>query len=401
MKIGNFTFLCRTKTSFGMNALEHLPFDLSGMGAQKPLVLVDKKAPTKPLVRAFKESGMTLGICPPMDSDKAPDPKMVKELYQMFTSKGYDSIMALGNVTDMAKILNIVVSLGPDALKTANDPAWIPLKPFVYIPIGVGTGMETNTIARINGKVFDSPFLMPDLAIIDPGMLTPDTSTDLVNSDLVNAGLTCLSVCCEAHVRSNNPPARAYAGVGIGLVMENLQALLERLDPLAKPDPKAAGNFLLNLTHASTITGIVLANCQPLLSVTLGRIVADHCTASPGQAMAILLPVVLAFFAKDTPELGDLALPLLGKDDFSSVPVSQRPGRALAKIQDLLNTLYLFSSGTLPRTLEDAGMDKQAIETLAQTLLSDPHALDSQGLDIKQARTIMDHALDGRPVHLA
>lgn len=398
METRNFTFLCRTKTNFGINALEHLPFDLSAMGVQKPLVLLDREAAglTKPLARVFKESGMTLGLCPPMDAGLASDPKMLKELYQIYTNKGFDCIMALGtdHVADLAKILNITVSLGPDALKTANDPARItrPLKPFVYIPTGVGTGLETGTIARINGKIFDSPFLAPDLAVIDPVMLTPDTPTVLVN-----AGLTCLSVCCEAHVRSNNPLARAYASVGIGLVMENLLPLLKRQDPLAKPDKKTAKNLLLNLAHASTITGIVLSNCQPLVGVTLGRLVADHCMASPGQAMAMLLPVVLDFFAQETPELGDLALPLVGMDDFCVAPVRQRPGRALGKIQDLLSALYLFSSGTLPRTLEDAGIDKKALETLA--LFPDPPDLGA--IDLKQARTILDHALDGRPVRLA
>ncbi len=398
METRNFTFLCRTKTNFGMNALEHLPFDLSAMGAQKPLLLLDRDAAnlTKPLARAFKESGMILGLCPPLDSEKASDPKMLKELYQIYTNKGFDCIMALGtdHVADLAKILNIALSLGPDALKTANDTARItrPLKPFVYIPTGVGTGLETGSIARINGKIFDSPFLAPDLAVIDPVMLTPNTSTALIN-----AGLTCLSVCCEAHVRSKNPLARAYASVGIGLVMENLLPLLNLQEPLAKPDKKAAKNLLLNLAHASTITGIVLANCPPLAGVTLGRLVADHCTASPGQAMAILLPVILDFFAQETPELGDLALPLVGVDDFCSIPVPQRPGRALGKIQDLLSTLYRFSSGTLPRTLEDAGMDEKAIETLA--LFPDPPDLGA--ITLKQARTILDHALDGRPLHLA
>ncbi len=67
--MSHFSFLCRTKTGFGFNALEHLGFDLRAMGAQKPLVIQDKAAHlaglTKILIHAFKESGMTLGICPP------------------------------------------------------------------------------------------------------------------------------------------------------------------------------------------------------------------------------------------------------------------------------------------------------------------------------------------------
>jgi alcohol dehydrogenase class IV len=158
---GNFCFFCRTKVEFGMNALEHLPFDLAGMGRQKPLVLLDKQALLggclRPLTRAFKESKMTLG-------------------------------------------------------------------PFVYIPTGMGTGMETHTLARFNGNTFHSPFLAPDLAVIDPDILTINDSASLINT-----GLTCLSVCCEAHVLSGNPVARAYAATGIGLLMENFLPLVKQI----------------------------------------------------------------------------------------------------------------------------------------------------------------------------
>ncbi|MCP4718206.1 MAG: iron-containing alcohol dehydrogenase, partial [Desulfobacteraceae bacterium] len=128
MNTGNFTFLCRTKIGFGMNALEHLPFDLSSMGSQKPLVLLDKDAQlggsTKPLARAFKESGMTLGLCPPIDGTRDSDNKLkiLKKFYQIYIDKGFDSIIALGTgkVADMAKALNIAVTLGPDTLKTTK-----------------------------------------------------------------------------------------------------------------------------------------------------------------------------------------------------------------------------------------------------------------------------------------
>ena len=398
MKTDNFTFLCRTKTGFGTKALDHLPFDLSSMGVTKPLVLIERDAHlaglAKPLVRAFKTSGMTLGLAPPI-GESDPDPKLLKELYQIFIDKGFECTIALGTgpVADLAKALNVAVSLGPAALKSAHGPSWItrPLKPLVYIPTGMGTGMEAGTTARMNLKTFDSAFLAPDLAVIDPAMMIPDPAPVLVN-----AGLTCLSVCCEAHAVSSNPLARAYAGVGISLVMENLLPLLKQPDPLDKPGKKTARGHGLAMTHASIITGIVLASCRPLVTMTLGRLVADHTTASLGQAMAALLPAVLNFSAHDSPGLGDLALPLLGVEQFSSLPAAQRPGRAITQIQDLLNTLYRISSGTLPRTLADAGMDEKTILTLTQALSSQD--LDPGVIDLKQAGEILAHALDGRPV---
>lgn len=414
MSLDNFTFLCRTKIGFGMNSLEHLPFDLSSMGSQKPLVLLDKDAQlggcTRSLIRAFKESGMPLGICPPLHGDQDADKEIefLKTFYTLYIDKGFDAIIALGTgkVVDLAKALNIAVTLGPDALKTADLPRITqPLAPFAYIPTGMGTGMETDTIARFKGKRFSSPFLAPDLAIIDPEILTQDTS-----ATLINAGLTCLSVCCEAHVLSGTPPARAYCATGIELIMENFVPLATQMiaseealnkesvkKPVKKPDKKAAKDHLARLAHASVITGIIMANCKGLLSIQLGKHLANHCTASPGQAMAILVPAILDLMANKT-ELGNLALALLGPDEFSLLPKPQRPGVAIQKIQSLLNELYRICLGTSPRTLEDTCLDKQAISDLAQALFSQPKTPDTklQDIDPKQVQAILTHALDGR-----
>ncbi|MBA3011010.1 MAG: iron-containing alcohol dehydrogenase [Proteobacteria bacterium] len=398
MNTGNFTFLCPCKTLFGLNALAHLPFDLSAMGCHKPLVLLDKDAQlagcTKPLARAFKESGMTLGICPPMDKDPntsaGQERGMLKELYHLYRDKGFDAIIALGtgNMVDMAKALNMTVTLGPDCLKSANTPITRPLSPFVYIPTGMGTGMETCNQARFNSLTFTSVFLMPDLVLVDPKTVTKSHGLPLVD-----AALTCLSVCCQAHALSDNPPARAYAATGIGLIMENFLPLATHLmTPGSVLDKQRAKRLLANLAHASAITGIILANCAHLPGVGLGSIVAGHCTATPGQAMAILLPSVLDLLAKET--TGQLLLHLSGPDAFAATPSGQRPALAIQSIQALLNALYRISLGTLPRTLGDAGLDKAAIPELSR-------AIDPRTMDPKQAEAVLTYALDGRPRNLS
>jgi alcohol dehydrogenase len=407
MSTGNFTFLCPSKIGFGLNGLEHLPFDLFSMGSQKPLVLLDKDAHlggcTKPLIRAFKESGMTLGICPPMDWQKDTDKEIeyLKTAYKNYVDKGFDAIIALGTdrVVDLAKALNLAVSLGPDVLKTSaletNDMRRItqPLVPFAYIPTGMGTGMETATLARFQGKSFNTPFLAPDLVIIDPQILTPDTSDTLINSSL-----TCLSVCCEAHVLSGSPPARAYCATGIELIMENFLPLATHMigcqeTPNKKSgmnsDKKTIRRHLARLVHAAVITGIILANCKGLLSFQLGKLLADHCSISPGRAMAIIVPAILDFAAQDRGELGNLTLALTGPDKFSAIPAPQRPWAAIGKIQSLVNEIYRISLGTTPRTLADTCLDKLSISSLVQANVLD--------MDPEQAQAILNHALDGLP----
>ncbi|MFH2090749.1 MAG: iron-containing alcohol dehydrogenase [Pseudomonadota bacterium] len=406
MTASSFSFLCRSKIAFGINALDHLPFDLSSMGAHKPFVVQDAQSAradcTRPLIRAFKESEMTLGICPAMSQDREPDMDMLKDFYQTFINKGFDSIIALGAgpVADLAKALNMAVSFGPDTLIKGIDRtlAIKPLMPFAYLPTHVGTGMETSGIARFNGQRFDLPCLAPDLVLIDKTILSRQTL-----GDLIPAALTSLSVCCESFVLSKNPPARAYAATGIGLFMDNLFPLIGQgsaSEASSISNCKTDQHHLAGLVHASVMTGVLLTNCKPAISFHLGREIAKTCQALPGHAMAIILPWVLQIFEGNTPNLGQLLLPLSGQDEFSAVPVLQQPDAAIQKLRSILNTLYRFSAGVTPRTLTELGMTKPMLALLQETLGSADQAIasDIPGVDPDKIKAVLAHSLDGQPI---
>lgn len=395
--MSHFSFLCRTKTGFGFNALEHLGFDLRAMGAQKPLVIQDKAAHlaglTKILIHAFKESGMTLGICPPLSSDTKTHAQFIRSLYTLYTEKGFDSIIALGNepVADMAKALNMAVTLGPDSLKQGEISE--PLNPWVYLPIGMEIGRATSGMACFNGQTYSSPFLAPDLAVIDPTLLIPDNFDTIIDS-----GLTSLTIACEVHGLSQNPPARAYAATIIQLVMENLVPLVEESAEFAgveKSDTKQARknrqNRQASLVQAGVMTGYLLSNHTPMLGMVLAQALADHCKPSQGELMAVLLPSILEYNSPQ--DLGNLLLPLTGQEESSGVPLAQQPGMALQTIRSLTNTLYRLSQGKIPRTLEDAGMDKSQIQALVQEIGKANEPIASELVS-----NILTHAFAGRPV---
>lgn len=396
----SFTFLCRTKTGFGMNALDHLPFDLSNMGAKKPFVLQDREAASsnssKPLIRAFMESGMILGLCPPMNRDDAPGMTGLRECYQTFLDKGFDSIIALGTgyVVDMAKALNLTVSRGPEALKGllngANDTK--PLLPFAYLPTGVGTGVETDCTARFDGRVFDLPVLAPDIAVIDQKIMAGDTLNNMISN-----ALTSLSVCCETLVFSKNPPAKAYAATGIGLIMDHLFPLIDQTgswDSIQMIDDKKDRYHLACLVHASAITGYLLANHKSLISYYLGCTIAKACTAAPGQVTAIVLPGVLEACAGTNNGFGDLLLALCGPDDFSAIPVHQQTAAAIHHLKQILNNLYRLSFGAIPRTLADTGMEKAEIDGLLESVFQEKlmDKIDVSETDMEKLKTVLSQS---------
>lgn len=399
MKQTEFTFLCRTKTSFGKSALDHLPFDLSSMGAHKPFVLQDNQAAeshcTKPLIQAFKESEMTLGIYPALDRERSADMKTLKKCYQLFTDRGFDSIIALGGkqVVDLAKVLNMAVSWGSEALETSIEHTVVapPLMPFAYVPTSVGSGRETDCTARFNDQRFDLPVLAPDIALIDQSMMARDTL-----NNIVNAALTSLAVSCETLALSKNPPARAYAATAVGLVMTHFFALINKDTYSATaifPNNKKDRYHLSCLVHASAITGYLISNVHPLIGFKMGNALPKSCFASPGPAMLVVLPAVLEIFSNTESDMGLILLNFLGQDEFCTIPSSQHGVTAIQTLRNILNTLYGLSKGAIPRTLGDAGMDSEKMDTYLKAICQQ-----EINLDPDKIKAILIHSFDGQPM---
>jgi len=392
--MSHFSFLCRTKTSFGKNALEHLPFDLYAMGRSKPMVIQDKSCHeagmTKPLISAFKTSGMTLGICPPLPETDGDEPaRIIRSMYETYMEKGYDALIALGGeqAADTAKALNIAVTLGPEALQ--QDGVVAPLFPMVYLPTGVKTGTATGGRAQFNGQTFVSDFLAPDQVVADPSLFIADD-----RETLLDAALTCLAMGCEVFGLSENPPARAYAAAIIQLAVHPLKALMDSgLDPREnlKQRKKEEKIWQKDLVQAAVMTGYL--SSFPLLTRVLGLKLTADIRFHQGQAMVMVLPYILESI--ESKDVGSLLLPLAGPDVFSQVPAPQRPDSAVQILRSLVNELHLLSGGRLPRTLEEAGWNEAALSAIGQGLIKSGSL--PAGTVPQAIEALLTRACSGRP----
>ncbi|MDD9303437.1 MAG: iron-containing alcohol dehydrogenase [Desulfobacter sp.] len=388
--MSHFSFLCRTKTSFGKNALEHLPFDLAAMGSSKPMVIQDKASHlaglTKPVIRAFKESGMTIGISPPIPETREGDANFIKSMYTHYTEKGYDALIALGRQTagDAAKALNIAVSLGPESLKKKNISQR--LNPLIYLPIGAASGAATAGMARFNNQTFMSDFLAPDQAVIDPSLFIPDEV-----DTLIDVSLTCLATGAEVLGLSRSLPARAYASAIIRLGIAPLESIIQSNKDHQNQPQKIKLAWQKDLVQAGVMAGYLMS--EPLISNILGQTISDQTRISQGQAMCIVLPPLLE--ALGTEDMEGLLLALKGQESFSTVPLPLYAQTSVQAIRSLVNSLYGVSRGRRPRTLEEAGWNKTAIVSLGEKLV-DSGTL--KGIDPNTLETILTCACDGRPV---
>ena len=364
-------FLCRSTTGFGKIALEHLPADLTALGAQKPLVItnksVTKRKGTTHVVDAFRESGMTLGVVDSINGTSGVD--TVRELTALYQDKGFDAILALGThrVAHVAKVLNIAVSDPKGNLRTLSGNGRIkkPLNPLIYIPSGTSSGFETAGEAVLDALSFSSPFLMPDKVVIDPRLMAQDSLETVAGEAL--AALAC---CTEAHGTTANPLIRSYAATAITLLMENLEACLEPF--FSPPSPRrffSRGSTnekaLAKLSTAAAISGYLFSNCDHLITVTTGRTLGEFSSVNAGVLMGVLLPAVLEYRSGKAPgTMERLLLPLAGLDRYCATPEEQRFGQVLSILRQLINGLFRRSDSAIPRTLADAGISRTTLERI-------------------------------------
>ena len=152
-----YEFFCPVKVIAGHAALEHIPFELSTLGAKRPMIITDKGVRSNnllaPIETAFESTDTNIGY---IFDDVPPDSSLetVQKAAQFYRENNCDAIIAVGggSVIDTSKATNILVSEGGnDLLKYSgahNLPK--PLKPFFVIPTTSGTGSEVTMVAVVS-----------------------------------------------------------------------------------------------------------------------------------------------------------------------------------------------------------------------------------------------------------
>ena len=146
-----YEFFCPVKVIAGHAALEHIPFELSTLGAKRPLIITDKGVRANnllaPIEAAFESTDVEVGF---IFDDVPPDSSLetVRKAAQVYRDNNCDAIIAIGggSVIDTSKATNILVSEGGDDLLKYSGAHNLPkpLKPFFVIPTTSGTGSEVT-----------------------------------------------------------------------------------------------------------------------------------------------------------------------------------------------------------------------------------------------------------------
>ena len=365
-----FRFYNPVKIISGETALDNLGHELGQLGANRPLIITDQGVSKAGLIRLVKTALENANITPTVLYDRVPpdsSPAIVDEAANVFRNNDCDAIVSVGggSVIDTGKAVNLVVSEGADSLMTlVGVKLRKAMRPFIVIPTTAGTGSEVTYAAMIRDEennqklLFASYQLFPKTAILDPRMtlsLPPLVTAATAVDALTHAIEACIC-------KPKNPFSEAHAMMAVKLIREHLPGVLVDANDLR-------GRFYL--ANAACMAGAAFSNSGVGVIHALGHALGGVCHVPHGVAMNIFLSHGIAYnLSAVRKEVGQLLLALAGPELCVQTPQGERPAKMIAEILKLQNRLYELAQ--LPRTLQEAGVKRNALEEIAQKAIKDP-----------------------------
>jgi alcohol dehydrogenase len=388
-----YDFFCPVKLLAGEQALEQLASELTNLGARRPLLLTDKGVNATGLATLLANV-LAEGELPvaaiwdeiPADSSTA----VVERIAKRYRELDCDSLVALGggSVIDTAKAVNILTSMGGDHLLDYSGAGCLtrPLKPLAVVPTTAGTGSEVTLVAVIKDEAsgrkvpFTSPFLLPQLAVLDP-RLTQGLPLNITAATAMDA----MTHAIEAFIgTAKNPVSDALALMAVEKIASALPQIIH--DPQNK-------QLRLQLAEGSTLAGMAFSNSMVGLVHALGHSLGARCHLPHGLCMNLFLPTVLDYNRPEVDnELARLLLPLVGAERFAATPAHQRAEATITAIRTLRDTLW--QAVKLPRTMSEAGVsDRSLLGEIRDLAINDGAMLfNRKDADREQLLTLLERA---------
>jgi len=354
-----FKFFNRTRIISGRKALENIPYELKSMDSVKPIVITEmssvKEGLVKTLIKAYGDSDLVIGAV--FDGVTVyPSTKSVLDAAQLYRARGCDSIIAIGGESSafVAKALNLLVShKTDDLLQFESLPDTMNLAPFIMIPSSNSTGLETSTRAVVDGRIYESDELMPDIAVIDPRMLKKR-----VKSETVIPALRALALSIEACSEEwGNPMNDSFAFASIQMICENLKAVSKRT---------GSAKVRLGLVNGIAVSGIVWSNAPEGIVTALSDELAMRTGNSRDLCSAILLPHALEYKLNKTKKgvRGEILLPVAGIDRYCAAAESERGAFGVAAVKELVISMNKY----IPVTLKELNIPRYILENAAEAV---------------------------------
>jgi len=284
-----FAFHMPTKVVFGRGALDRLPSELDGLGAEEVLVVAGRGSMrrTGMLKRVLKLlEGRDVGVYEGVVSN--PQADMVDEI--AVEARGVDALVGLGggSVLDAAKAASVVSANGgktAEYLNGRDTPK--PGPAVVAVPTTSGTGSEVTEVSVISAgeglkRSFRSVYMYPAVALDDP-----ELTKTMPREVTASSGLDALTHAVEALVSTRSQPiCDVLCMEAAGVIIGSLESAYMEGEDMESREAMMLGSLMagFGITHAA-------AGLAHGVSYGLHRVAGT----SHGLACGILLPHVMRF----------------------------------------------------------------------------------------------------------
>lgn len=292
---GLFNFNAPRQTLMGEGAILKIGEMLGHLGVTHVLVVADRVVYEKGLMRSMERSleraGIEFTIYPAITQE--PDESVVTSAKELLTRNQADFVLGFGggSALDAAKVIALAGSC-QSSLQQLAEPGFGGRRVIGLgaVPTTAGTGSEVTDISvimradRKHKYVIKQVDLMPDLAIVDPGLM-------LNLPPLVTAatGIDALTHAIEAYAaRSSHPLAKALAICAVQSIAEALPVVVGNGGDVAARLTMATAAYKAGLAFSNSGLGLVHA---------ISHQIGARYRLAHGIANGILLPYVMRFNA--------------------------------------------------------------------------------------------------------
>ena len=341
------------KVLFGENSLLQLPDELKNIGIKNLLCII--ASPLRNIVSgllpALETNDISVILIDPIQ--KEPTINDVEAILASLNKQPIDAVAGIGggSVMDVAKVIAAKLNNSQSITEMLGIGNLNGRTTFLAcIPSTSGTGSESspNSILLDESdnmkKGIISPFLVPDLVIVDPALTigVPPAVT-------AETGIDALCHCIEAYTNKfAHPLIDLYALEGVRLIAGSLLNAYRN-----GFDMEARTNLSIGSYYGGLCLGPVNTSAVHALSYPLG----GEFHIPHGLANAILLPAVFEFNASaDLKKHAQIAV-ALGVDE--SLPETEMIRLAVERLTKLLIDC------NVPTKLSALGIDKSKIDSLA------------------------------------
>lgn len=337
----------------GKNALLKLNDELLASGYSNVIIVTIQPLLNllQPVVQQLEQQGISVTV----DTSIVQEPSFadVEAMLASFSNIFADAVIGIGggSVLDAAKL----VAAQLDNTQTLRDITGNGLlkgrrKRLICIPTTAGTGSEVSPNAILvdetdnQKKGIISPYLVPDMVIIDPVL----TAT-LPPAVTAATGLDALTHCLEAYTNLYaHPFIDMYAYEGMRLIGQNLVAAVTDGNNEDARTQLAIGSMLGGFCLGPVNTAGVHALSYPLGSMF-------H--LAHGLSNALLLPYVMEYNMPAAPTRYAAVARALGCESGATDEDTAKAG--IAKVRELIEQCGIVAK------LSEAGIDKGAIPEMA------------------------------------